>query len=114
MIGEANAEKVAILQEADDILITRLRERGLYDSIAQAAVILTDVKTVGVQGDERTYSRLAAIRLVNTNDFMTATFARVDLDFLDDVATEIVNKVNGINRVVYDITSKPPGTIEWE
>lgn len=114
IIGEVNAERVRILQEVDHIFISRLVEKGYYDSVSQAAAILTPLKTVGVQGDERTYRDLVALRVVNTSDFMTASFARLDLEFLDEVATEIVNRVDEVNRVVYDITSKPPGTIEWE
>ena len=114
IIGEVTEKRVKTLQEVDHIFISRLREKGLYDQVAQAAAILTPVKTVGVQGDERTYRDLVALRAVNTSDFMTATFSRLDFDFLDSVATEIINKVDDVNRVVYDITSKPPGTIEWE
>ena len=114
ILGEVTEDKVKTLQEVDHIFISKLKSAGLYDSVSQAAAILTPLKTVGVQGDERTYQDLAALRIVNTNDFMTASFARIDFEFLDEVATEIVNKVDKVNRVVYDITSKPPGTIEWE
>lgn len=114
VIEEVTKEKVKILQEADDIFITELREAGLYDQTSQAFVTLLPTKTVGVMGDQRTYEYVAAVRSVNTTDFMTAVFSRLDFDFLDVVATKIINQVKGINRVVYDITSKPPGTIEWE
>ena len=114
IIGEVNAERVRILQDVDHILMERLMELGIYWEVSQAAAILTPIQTVGVQGDERTYANLAAFRIVKTTDFMTATFARVDFDTLDAIATEVINKVAEVNRVVYDITSKPPGTIEWE
>ena len=114
IIGGVTKKRVRILQEADDIFISNLIKKNLYHEISQAATILTPLKTVGVQGDKRTYKNLLVLRAVNTTDFMTASFSRIDFEFLDDVATEIINKVNDINRVVYDITSKPPGTIEWE
>ena len=114
ILGEVTAARVAILQEADAIFITELRAAGLYDSTAQAFVVLLPVKTVGVMGDQRTYESVAAIRVVTTTDFMTADWARLPDEFLARVANRIVNEVRGINRVVYDITSKPPGTIEWE
>jgi GMP synthase (glutamine-hydrolysing) len=114
ILGEVTAERVRILQEADAIFIAELRSAGLYDSTAQAFVVLLPVKTVGVMGDQRTYESVAAIRVVTTTDFMTADWARLPDEFLALVANRIVNEVRGINRVVYDITSKPPGTIEWE
>lgn len=114
ILGEITAEKVKILQEADAVFIEQLRKNGLYDQVSQAFVTLLPVKTVGVMGDKRTYEYVAAVRSVNTSDFMTAIFSRFDFDFLDKVASRIINEVRGINRVVYDITSKPPGTIEWE
>ncbi len=114
VIGEVTEEKVAILQEADAIFIEELLKNDLYDQVSQAFVTLLPVKTVGVMGDQRTYEYVAAVRSVNTKDFMTAVFSRLDFDFLDNVASRIINEVKGINRVVYDITSKPPGTIEWE
>ncbi len=103
-----------ILQEADDVFITLLRKHQLYEKVSQAFCVLLPVKSVGVMGDNRTYENVLAIRSVDTTDFMTATFSRLPFDFLEEVATTIINKVEGINRVVYDITSKPPGTIEWE
>jgi GMP synthase (glutamine-hydrolysing) len=114
IIGEINQEKVNILQEADQIFINVLKRYDLYDKVSQAFAVLLPVKTVGVMGDMRTYENVLAIRSVNSTDFMTAEFSRLPYEFLDEVATEIINKVKGINRVVYDITSKPPGTIEWE
>lgn len=114
IIEEISEEKVRILQEADDIFIEELIKEGFYDEVSQAFVVLLPVKSVGVMGDKRTYEYVSAIRSVNTIDFMTATFSRLSFDFLDKVASRIINEVKGINRVVYDITSKPPGTIEWE
>jgi len=114
VIGEITPDKVKILQEADDIFITELMAQGLYDKVDQAFVTLLPVKTVGVMGDQRTYEYVAAIRSVNTIDFMTATWSKLPYEFLEEVSNKIINKVNGINRIVYDISSKPPGTIEWE
>lgn len=114
VLGEVSPEKVAILQEADDIFIEELYSNNLYELVSQAFVVLLPVKTVGVMGDKRTYEYVAAVRSADTIDFMTATFSRLSFDFLDKVASRIINEVKGINRVVYDITSKPPGTIEWE
>ena len=114
ILGAVSKEKVHILQEADDIFISELYNHNLYDLVSQAFVVLLPVKSVGVMGDKRTYEYVAAIRSADTVDFMTATFSRLSFDFLDKVASRIINEVNGINRVVYDITSKPPGTIEWE
>lgn len=114
VLGEVSKEKVSILQEADDIFINELIKNDYYDSVSQAFVVLLPVKSVGVMGDKRTYEYVAAIRSADTIDFMTATFSRLPFDFLDTVASRIINEVKGINRVVYDITSKPPGTIEWE
>lgn len=114
VIGEVTAEKVRILQEADDIFISELIKEGLYDEVDQAFVTLLPVKTVGVMGDQRTYEYVAAIRSVNTIDFMTATWSKLPYEFLGNVANKIINNVNGINRIVYDISSKPAATIEWE
>ena len=114
IIGEVTEERVKILQAADEIFINSLRRYDLYDKVSQAFAVLLPVKTVGVMGDVRTYENVLAIRSVNSTDFMTAEFSRLPYEFLDLVSTEIINKVKGINRVVYDITSKPPGTIEWE
>ena len=114
VIEEVTYEKVKILQDADDIFIEELLKHNLYSDVSQAFVVLLPTKSVGVMGDKRTYEYVAAIRSVNTIDFMTATFSRLSFEFLDEVASRIINEVKGINRVVYDITSKPPGTIEWE
>ena len=114
ILGEVDAEKVKILQEADDIFIEELYKSGLYDSVSQAFVVLLPVKSVGVMGDERTYEYTAAVRSANTIDFMTATWSRLPYDLLETVSSRIINEVKGINRVVYDISSKPPVTIEWE
>lgn len=114
VIEEVTEEKVEILQKADAIFIDELRKNELYNHVSQAFVTLLPVKTVGVMGDHRTYEYLCAIRSVNTTDFMTAHISRLPYEFLEKVSTRIINEVKGINRVVYDITSKPPGTIEWE
>ena len=114
VIGEVSKEKVSILQKADVIFIEELRSAGLYNEVSQAFVTLLPVKTVGVMGDNRTYEFVCALRSVNTTDFMTAHISRFSFDFLERVSSRIINEVKGINRVVYDITSKPPGTIEWE
>jgi GMP synthase (glutamine-hydrolysing) len=112
--GEITQEKADILRKADAIYLEELRTNGLYDTIWQAFAVLLPVKTVGVMGDHRTYDHVCALRAVTSTDGMTADFFPFDMAFLGRVATRIVNEVKGINRVVYDITSKPPGTIEWE
>ena len=114
VIGEVDAEKVKILQEADDIFINELIDQGFYGKVNQAFVALLPVKSVGVMGDQRTYEYTAVVRSVDTIDFMTATWCKLPYEFLETVSNKIINKVNGINRVVYDISSKPPATIEWE
>lgn len=114
VIEEVTEEKVRLLQEADNIFIEELIKNGLYDKVSQAFVVLLPVKTVGVMGDVRTYEYVVAIRSVNTIDFMTATFSRLPYEFLEIVSNRIVNEVRGVNRVVYDISSKPAATIEWE
>ncbi|HVG24659.1 MAG TPA: glutamine-hydrolyzing GMP synthase [Thermoanaerobaculia bacterium] len=114
ILGEVNAARVEILQSADEIVIDEIRNAGLYREIAQAFAVLLPVKSVGVMGDERTYENVCAIRAVTTTDFMTADWFRMPHELLDRMARRIVNEVRGINRVVYDISSKPPGTIEWE
>ena len=114
VIGEVDEKRVKILQEADYIFIEELRKFGLYNKVSQAFVVLLPVKTVGVMGDQRTYENVACIRSVNTTDFMTADVSRLPFEFLEVVSSRIVNEVLGINRVTFDITSKPPGTIEWE
>jgi len=112
--GEITAEKVAVLQRADAIYLEEIRAAGLYDAIWQAFAVLLPVRTVGVMGDERTYDHVCALRAVTATDGMTAEAFAFDHGFLGTVATRIINEVRGINRVVYDVTSKPPGTIEWE
>lgn len=114
ILGEVTKEKVAVLQEADHIFISGLRREGLYDQVWQAGVILLPVQSVGVMGDERTYERAVALRAVTSQDAMTADWAHLPYKFLADVSNEIINKVRGVNRVCYDISSKPPATIEWE
>ena len=107
-------EKLEILRKADTIYLDEIRKAGLYDEIWQAFAVLLPVKTVGVMGDDRTYDSVCALRAVTSSDGMTADFYPFAHDFLARTATRIVNEVKGINRVVYDVTSKPPGTIEWE
>ena len=114
ILGEVTQEAVFRLQAADAIFIEELRKAQLYDDSSQAFVVLLPVKTVGVMGDQRTYDQACAIRSVKTTDFMTASISHLPYEFLEQVASRIINEVKGINRVVYDITSKPPGTIEWE
>ncbi|WP_295810890.1 glutamine-hydrolyzing GMP synthase [uncultured Apibacter sp.] len=114
VIGEVTEEKVKILQEADDIFIEELCNHDLYNKVSQAFVVLLPVKSVGVMGDERTYEYTAVIRSANTTDFMTATWSKFSYEFLELVSNRIINEVKGINRVAYDISSKPPATIEWE
>ncbi len=114
ILGEVTAEKVRILQDADRIFIDALKESGLYGQVWQAGVILLPVQSVGVMGDERTYENCVALRAVASTDGMTADWVHLPYDFMAKVSNEIINKVRGINRVVYDISSKPPATIEWE
>ncbi len=114
ILGEVTREKVGILQEADHIFIQGLRDSGLYNDVWQAGVILLPVQSVGVMGDERTYERAVALRAVTSTDAMTADWAHLPYEFLAKVSNEIINKVRGVNRVCYDISSKPPATIEWE
>jgi len=112
--GEITAEKLDILRDADAIYLDEIRNAGLYDQIWQAFAVLLPVKTVGVMGDGRTYEYVLALRAVTSTDGMTADFFPFPMDFLGRAATRIINEVKGVNRVVYDVTSKPPGTIEWE
>ncbi len=114
VLGEVSPDRVALLQEADHIYIQGLREAGLYDKIWQAGAILLPVQSVGVMGDERTYEYVVALRAVTSTDGMTADWYHFPYDFLARISNEIINRVKGINRVVYDISSKPPATIEWE
>jgi GMP synthase (glutamine-hydrolysing) len=112
--GNITPEKVDILQRADAIYLDEIRKAGLYDEIWQAFAVLLPVQTVGVMGDARTYDFVCALRAVNSTDGMTADFYPFEMAFLGRVTNRIINEVRGINRVVYDVTSKPPGTIEWE
>jgi GMP synthase (glutamine-hydrolysing) len=114
LLGKITREKLDILKEADDIFIEGLKRQGLYNSVWQAGVILLPVQSVGVMGDERTYENCVVLRAVNSTDGMTADWSNLPHDFLGAISNEIINKVKGINRVVYDISSKPPSTIEWE
>ena len=114
ILGAVDAESIGILQEADAIFRQELVDSGLYAKVSQAAAVLLPVRSVGVMGDYRTYERVVALRSVDTEDFMTADWTQLPYDFLGRVANRIVNEVQGVNRVVYDITSKPPATIEWE
>jgi len=114
ILGEVTKEKADILREADDIFIKELRKENLYQEVSQAFVVLLPVKSVGVMGDERTYEYTAVLRSANTTDFMTATWSHLPYEFLGNVSNRIINEVKGINRLAYDISSKPPATIEWE
>jgi len=114
IIGEVNEEDLATLRKADAIFIEELKREGLYDKVWQAFAVLLPIKSVGVMGDVRTYEKVVALRAVESVDGMTADWARLPYDFLDRVMRRIINEVKGINRVVYDISSKPPSTIEWE
>ena len=114
ILGDINEEKVKILQDADEIFISELISNNLYDKIWQAGVILLPIKSVGVMGDERTYENCVVLRAVTSTDGMTADWVDLPYEFLQDVSNKIINNVRGINRVVYDISSKPPATIEWE
>ena len=114
IIGEVTPERVALLQEADAIVREELRLAGLEREIWQSFAVLADIRSVGVMGDERTYGHPIIIRAVTSDDAMTADWARIPYDVLETMSQRIINEVPGINRVAYDITSKPPGTIEWE
>ncbi len=113
-LGEVTAEKLDVLRQADTIFLEELRIAGLERRIGQAFAVLLPVQSVGVMGDFRTYENAVALRAVETDDFMTADWSRIPHDVLARASTRIINSVKGINRVVYDVTSKPPGTIEWE
>jgi GMP synthase (glutamine-hydrolysing) len=114
ILGEITEEKVSILQDADAIFIEELKAHGLYDQVWQAGAIFLPVQSVGVMGDERTYQHVICLRAVTSVDGMTADWCHLPYGFLAEVSNKIINKVKGINRVVYDISSKPPATIEWE
>ena len=114
ILGDITAEKVRILQEVDHVFIQGLRDWGLYDHVWQAGAILLPVQSVGVMGDERTYEQVVALRAVESTDGMTADWVNLPYEFLQKTSNTIINRVKGVNRVVYDISSKPPATIEWE
>ena len=114
ILGDVTKEKVRILQDVDDIFINGLKSEGFYDDVWQAGSILLPVNSVGVMGDERTYEKVVALRAVESTDGMTADWVHLPYDFLATISNKIINKVKGVNRVVYDISSKPPATIEWE
>jgi GMP synthase (glutamine-hydrolysing) len=114
ILGEITTEKVRILQEADYIFIEGLKNSGLYDQVWQAGAIFLPVNSVGVMGDERTYENVICLRAVTSTDGMTADWAHLPYEFLAEISNKIINQVKGINRVVFDISSKPPATIEWE
>ncbi|HRR23503.1 MAG TPA: GMP synthase (glutamine-hydrolyzing), partial [Bacteroidia bacterium] len=114
ILGDISVEKVRMLQEADHVFISLLHKHNLYQKVWQAGAIFLPVNSVGVMGDERTYENAICIRAVTSTDGMTADWAHLPYEFLSIVSNEIINKVKGINRVVYDISSKPPATIEWE
>ena len=113
-LGEVNAEKLHTLREADAVVVGEIKAAGLYRQTSQSFAVLLPVESVGVMGDSRTYERAVAVRSVNTDDFMTADWSHLPHELLSRISTRIINEVPGVNRVVYDITSKPPGTIEWE
>jgi GMP synthase (glutamine-hydrolysing) len=114
ILSDVTAEKVKILQEVDHIFIRALKAHNLYNEVWQAGAILTPIQSVGVMGDERTYENVVALRAVGSTDGMTADWSHLPYDFLAEVSNAIINGVKGVNRVVYDISSKPPATIEWE
>ena len=114
ILGEVTPERLEPLREADAIMVEEIREAGLYDEIWQALVVFLPVQSVGVMGDDRTYENVVAVRCVTSTDAMTADFAHIPYDVLARISNRIINEVQGINRVVYDISSKPPATIEWE
>jgi len=113
-LGPINARKLAILREADAIVIEEMKSSEWYDRVWQAFAVLLPVRSVGVMGDERTYDFTAVLRVVESHDGMTADWVRLDYEVLGRIASRITNEVKGINRVVYDVSSKPPATIEWE
>jgi len=114
IIGEITPDRLRILRAADEILIDEIKSAGWYRKISQALAVLLPVSTVGVMGDERSYENVIAVRTVETKDFMTADFSQVPYEVLASISSRIINEVRGVNRVVYDISSKPPATIEWE
>jgi GMP synthase (glutamine-hydrolysing) len=113
-LGDVTKAKLDVLREADEIVINEIKNADLYRSTSQAFVVLMESQSVGVMGDARTYENAVAVRCVNTDDFMTADWSRLPYDLLARISTRIINEVRGVNRVCYDISSKPPATIEWE
>src|SRR5690606_12680399 len=113
-LGEITRERLDVLREADFVLLDELKQSGWYRQTAQAFAVLLPVQSVGVMGDERTYENVVAVRAVQTDDFMTADWSHLPYELLGKISTRIINQVKGVNRVVYDISSKPPATIEWE
>jgi GMP synthase (glutamine-hydrolysing) len=114
ILGEVTAERLEVLRSADGILLEEIRKADLYEKVWQSFAVLLPVKTVGVMGDERTYEKVVALRIVDSLDAMTADWTRVPYEILARISNRIINEVRGVNRVVYDISSKPPSTIEWE
>ena len=114
ILGDITEERIKILQEADDIVVSEIKKAGLYKKLWQSFAVLLPIKSVGVMGDNRTYEQVCAIRAVKSVDAMTADWAKIDYEVLRIISNRIINEVKGINRVVYDISSKPPSTIEWE
>ena len=113
-LGEVTKERLETLRHADHIVVTEIKQAGLYQQTAQAFAVLLPVQSVGVMGDARTYENAAVIRCVDTDDFMTADWSRLPYDLLARISTRVINEVKGVNRVSYDISTKPPATIEWE
>jgi GMP synthase (glutamine-hydrolysing) len=114
VIGEITRQRLAVLREVDDLLLEEIKKAGYYKKLWQSFAVLLPIKSVGVMGDARTYENIVAVRAVTSKDAMTADWARLPHDFLANVSNRIINEVKGVNRVVYDISSKPPSTIEWE
>jgi GMP synthase (glutamine-hydrolysing) len=114
ILGEITKERIEVLQKADDIVVGEIKNAGLYTKLWQSFAVLLPIKTVGVMGDERTYESVCAVRAVTSQDAMTADWAKIPYEVLEKISSRIINEVRGINRVVYDISSKPPSTIEWE
>jgi GMP synthase (glutamine-hydrolysing) len=114
LLGEVTEERLSLLRDADAIVVEEIRRADLYEKVWQAFAVLLPVRSVGVMGDERSYGFTVAVRVVESEDAMTADWARLPMDVLERISTRIVNEVSGINRVVYDVSSKPPSTIEWE
>jgi GMP synthase (glutamine-hydrolysing) len=114
IVGEVTAERVEILQKADAVVVEEVKRAGLYREVWQSFAVLPAVRSVGVMGDERTYAYPIVVRAVTSDDAMTADWARLPYDLLERISSRLINEVPGVNRVAYDVTSKPPGTIEWE